>query len=315
MKLILFLVIVFGLNTALFTQSINNYSSTTNAHQLVAGTNIYVIPPTGFAKSENFTGFQNPEDPTSMIMVVSMPGPFDQVSAGFTKDMLASRGMILQRKEPIVISGQEAFYIELDQNAQGFTFTKSMLIYGDSVSTTIINGASMKDSVALAAEIRESVRSVVIDAAAAPDPRAELAFTVDETAGNLQFISVIGNGVLLNRDGKTPTESQDGATLIIDRSRSNDIIEDKKTFIINRLSTMPGSYEIISDDYPRKTELAGLEGYEILATDTASDSETVHLTILFEEDGGYFILFAQYLSGAEQAKADLKAVMNTFRRQ
>jgi hypothetical protein len=315
MRLFSFLVLLCGLINVSFAQSVNNYSTTTDAHQLVAGTNIYLIPPADFSKSNNFTGFQNPEDPTSMIMVVSMPGPFDQVSAGFTEEMLASRGMVLQSKQSVDVNGQEALYIELDQNAQGFTFAKSMLIYGDSTSTTIINGASVKDSTALVAEIRESVRSVVIDAATEADPRAELAFTVDETAGDLQFISVVGNGVLLNRDGKTPTESQDEATLVIDRSRNNNRVKDKKAFTLLRLFSLPGGYELASKKYPRKTKLAGMKGYELFANNPEDQQETIHLTMLFEEDGGYYIFLATYLKGAKRAKADIKKVMRTFRKR
>lgn len=314
MRILLFLLLLCSQTTS-FAQSVNNYPSPTEAHQLVPGTNIYLIPPTNFSVSENFTGFQNPEDPTSMIMVVSMPGPFDQVSAGFTEEMLASRGMVLLDKQPATVGGKDAFYVELDQNSQGLTFTKSILIYGDSTETTIINGISVKDSVALGISIRESVRSAVIDRGVRAKPRTELTFTVDEAAGNLQFISVIGNGVLLNRDGKTPTESTDKANLIIDRSRNNNEIKDKKAFTLLRLFSLPGGYELASKKYPRKIKLAGMEGYELFANNAEAQQETAHLTMLFAEDGGYYIFLATYLKGSKQAKADIKKVMKTFRRK
>ncbi|TXF89983.1 hypothetical protein FUA23_08505 [Neolewinella aurantiaca] len=312
MKFISFLVIFFGLSTALFAQPINNYSSPTSAHQLVAGTNIYLIPPTDFSVSENFTGFQNPEDPTAMIMVTSIPGPFDQISAGFTKEMLASRGMTLNKKQEATVAGIGALYVELDQYSQGLTFTKAILIYGDATETTLINGVSVKDSVALGASIRESVRSAVIGDVTSADPQSRLSFTVDESAGNLQFASVIGNSLLLTRDGKVQTESEDRATLIIDRSYNTQEIEDKEAFTTLRLATLPGKYKAASEEYPRKVELAGMSGYEIFATG-ADKEETAHLTILFRKEGGYFIFLATYLTGSTQAQADIEAILESFR--
>lgn len=283
----------------------------TAAHQQIPGTNISLVPPTDFTSSDKFKGFQNPDDPTSMIMVVEIPGPFDQVSAGFNAELMAGRGMILTAKDSAKVNDLDAWFIELEQDANGMTFTKTILIYGDAGTSTLINGISLKDSVALAQQIRNSVRSAFVDAAVVADPRAELAFTVDETAGGLQMIAVMGNSILLNRDGKTPTESEDLATFVIDRSFEDQAIIDQRAFCTRRLAMLPGNYELVSGEYPRKTSLAGLDGYELLAVD-ADDEEELYMTILFEEDGGYYLLIGMYRVGAEKAKADIDAVRKTF---
>jgi len=44
-------------------------------------------------------------------------------------------------------------------------------------------------------------------------------------------------------------------------------------------------------------------------------NEELNMTILFEENGGYYILAGMYLPGSERAKIDVQAVMATFKQQ
>lgn len=45
-----------------------------------------MIPPISFKPSSNFKGFQDPEDPTSMIMTMEIPGPFAEATKGFNSE-------------------------------------------------------------------------------------------------------------------------------------------------------------------------------------------------------------------------------------
>jgi hypothetical protein len=44
-------------------------------------------------------------------------------------------------------------------------------------------------------------------------------------------------------------------------------------------------------------------------------AKEIHMTVVFEEAGGYYIFLGMYCIGAEQAKQDIQAVMETFSRQ
>ena len=55
----------------------------TKNHQQINGTNIFMVPPDSYSASNNFKGFQNPLDPTSMIMIIEIPGPYSEISNGF----------------------------------------------------------------------------------------------------------------------------------------------------------------------------------------------------------------------------------------
>ncbi len=115
------------------------------------------------------------------------------------------------------------------------------------------------------------------------DPRDSLDFTVHEKLGNLIFVNMIGKGILLNRDGKTPTESDDKATLIINKFFNNLKTEDQKTFCIARLEKLPYNYKLINDR-----------------------------EILFKENGGYYIFVGTFMELSKNGLNDIKKVINSF---
>ena len=96
--------------------------------------------------STNFKGFSNPVDQTAMIMVTEIPGPYTEVNKGFNTDILKTKGMELKTKKRIKVAAYNGLLIELEQAANGSVFTKHILIYGDEKSTTLVNGAYLKDT-------------------------------------------------------------------------------------------------------------------------------------------------------------------------
>lgn len=66
-------------------------ASPTVEHQLIEGTNVYLIPPQTFSPSDNFKGFQDPSDPYSMLMLMEIPGPFSEASEGFNTEILEKK--------------------------------------------------------------------------------------------------------------------------------------------------------------------------------------------------------------------------------
>ena len=289
--------------------------SLTAKHQLIAGTNLYLVPPPTFGASVNFKGFQNPDDQTSMIMVMEIPGPFAEVTEGFDPEVMHSRGMELREKDEIRIGNFDGYLLTIDQVANGLVFSKHLLVYGDESATTLINGVFLQDSVRLGRQVKSSILSAFVDTNLVPDPRAALRFTLDEKAGDLQFFSVVGNGMLLNRDLKTPTESPDKATLIADKSFAQVEIGDQKTFCINRLQQFPGNFSLLEEKGLRPVEIDALPGYELFAASNEDESEEVYQVILFDESGDYYIFVGSYLKGNDRALADIKKVIRTFRRQ
>ncbi|GEQ86904.1 hypothetical protein ULMS_24120 [Patiriisocius marinistellae] len=288
-------------------------TSITEKHVLIEGTNIYLIPPTTFEQSTNFKGLANPEDQTMMIMTMEIPGPYPEVKNGFTTEMLEKQGMELKSKKEIKIAGYDGLYIELDQSANGLVFSKEMLIYGNNEFTMLINGMHLQEDIAAGKSIKASVLSAYIDNDLALSPRETLAFTVDETVGALKFNSVIGNAMFFNRDLKTPTESEDKATLIIDKSYAEVEIRDKKKFCISRLNSYPDTYSLIKEKGVEDISLDSIDGYALYAKNDNTENEEMYQVILFNEDGGYFIFVGTYLSESVKAESDIKKVIETFK--
>ncbi|WP_285008663.1 hypothetical protein [Pedobacter faecalis] len=285
-----------------------------NSHVQIQGTNIFMIPPKSFQHSGNFKGFQNPGDPASMIMTLEIPGPYSEVKKGFNADMLKTKGMILKSRKDIKVASFDALLIEVNQSANNRIFAKHILIYGNEKSTTLINGIYLSDSLKIGQDIKQSILSTFVDSQWTGNPREALGYSLNESAGSLKFKAVVENGMIFNRDLKTPTESIDKATLITDKSFAKTDIENKKLFCVSRLKKYPDSYSLITDKGINEIELDSLKGYELFAKNSNHLEEEMYQVIVFADDGGYYLFVGTYMSDSEQAKTDIKNIIRTFKR-
>jgi len=296
-----------------FGQELPKEKSENHIH--IKGTNIYMVPPTSFESSSNFKGFQNPSDPTSMIMVMEIPGPYSEVSKGFNTEMMQNQGMELKTKKEIAVSEFNGLFLELDQSTNGMMFSKQIIIYGNEKSSTLINGVYLKDSLQLGEKIKESILTTFVDSKTESNPREALNYTLDENVGSLKFKAVIGNGMLLNRDLKTPTESVDKATLLTDQSFAKIEIDNEKLFCISRLKKYPDDFSVIPSKGINEIEIDNLKGFELFAKNNDKEDEEMYQVILFNQDGGYYLFVGTYVTGSEKAISDIKNVIQTFKRK
>lgn len=284
-------------------------------HIQIEGTNIFMVPPISFESSSNFKGFQNPNDQTAMIMAMEIPGPYSEVSKGFNSEMMKKQGMELKTKKEIKVSEFNGLLIELDQSANGMVFSKQILIYGNEKSSTLINGVYLKDSLQLGEKIKQSVLTTFVDLETESNPREALNYSLNENKGSLKFKAVIGNGMLFNRDLKTPTESIDKAILLTDKSFTKVEIENKKLFCISRLKKYPDDYSVIPSKGINEIELDNLKGFKLFAKNNDKENEEMYQVILFDDNGGYYLFIGTYEIGSEQAISDIQNIIQTFERK
>jgi len=287
----------------------------TKNHIQINGTNIFMIPPVSFESSSNFKGFQNPTDQTAMIMIMEIPGPYSEVSKGFNSEMLKTQGMELKTKKKIKVAEFNGLLLEIDQPANGMIFSKQILIYGNEKSSTLINGVYLKDSVQLGEKIKQSVLTTFVDSETESNPREALNYSLNENIGSLKFKAVIGNGMLFNRDLKTPTESIDKATLLTDKSFAKVAIENKKLFCISRLKKYPDDYSVIPNKGINEIEIDNLKGFELFGKNNDQENEEMYQVILFDENGGYYLFLGTYETGSEKAISDITSIVQTFKRK
>ena len=284
-------------------------------HLQIEGTNIFMVPPALFELSTNFKGFQNPDDQTSMIMMMEIPGPYNEIIKGFTSEMMKPQAMELKSKKEIQVAEYNGLLIELDQTANGMVFSKQLLVYGNEKSSTLINGVYLKDSIQTGEKIKQSISTTFVDPSLTINPREALDYTLNEDVGDMQFKSVFGNGMLFNRDLKTPTESFDKASLLTDKSFAKIAIENKKLFCISRLKKYPDNYSVLPSKDITEITLDDLNGFELFAKNNDNENEEMYQVILFDENGGYYLFVGTYVPNSENAIADIKSIVQTFRRK
>jgi hypothetical protein len=284
-------------------------------HIQIKGTNIFMVPPTSFESSSNFKGFQNPNDQTSMIITMEIPGPYTEVTKGFNSEMMQKQGMELKTKMEIKVAEFDGLLIELDQSANGMTFSKQIIIFGNEKSSTLINGIYIKDSLQLGEKIKESILTTFVDTKIESNTREALNYSLNENIGFLKFKAAMGNGMLLNRDLKIPTESFDKATLLTDQSFAKIEINNEKLFCISRLKKYPDDYSVILSKGVNEIEIDNLKGFELFAKNNDKEEEEMYQVILFDKNGGYYLFIGTYLTGSENAISDIKNVIQTFKRK
>jgi hypothetical protein len=229
--------------------------------------------------------------------------------------MLIDQGMVLVSKNITRVNEYDGELIELIQVSNGLTFAKLILLYGDSMSTMVINGVYLKDSTLLGRAIVECVKSTVVSPQLNVDPRAELDYALPESAGNLIFHSVVGNAMLFSRDGVIPTESLERIILATDKSFAKVEIADKKQFCMDRVKSYPYNFQIIASRGIDEVELDGLKGYGLYALKGTDEEKEMYQAILFDESGGYYVIVGTYLTGDKNAEADILRVVDTFKRR
>lgn len=286
----------------------------TESQVQIEGTNLFLIPPPDFEQSEEFKGLKNPDDPTSMIMIMELPAPFSEMKNAFTSEALATQGMTLVDKKDWELSGAEAIYFEVEQGSGEYLFYKYIIVFGDEEATTMINGVFLKEDTELGPLILKSLESLVIDNDLDIDPRESLNYSLEEKVGNLNFCNVMGKDMYFARECDPFVEDKDRTALIVARSFEKIEIENQKFFCTSRLKNMPFESNLIDEKGINEVEIDGLKGYELYAQNLDEEGENIYQVTLFEEDGGYFLFMGTYLSGNEKSFNDVKKVIQTFQR-
>jgi hypothetical protein len=286
----------------------------TEAHQNIKGTKISLIPPDGFTDGQNFLGLQQAEMRSS-ILVLDIPGPYTEISAGINKKNLQSKGIELQAVENLTINSLPAIFVTGTQKASGTQYTKYILVFGTESETIMINGVHPDDLKLVGEQIRNAMYSVYYEADKNLDPLAALDYTIDVSQTKLKFGKSMSNSLIFTVDGQVPTASSDKTNLIVAKSFYQINIDDKKRFCLNRLKQTP--IEISSIVYTKEITIDGMSGYEIYAkgsNNETNETENIYQVILFS-DKLYYILFGTTNDQTDQSIEEMKKAIMTFRRK
>ncbi|MEJ7677776.1 MAG: hypothetical protein WKG06_07900 [Segetibacter sp.] len=284
----------------------------TDKHVKVSGTKCSLIPPNGFVAVTSFSGFQNAETGAS-IMINELPWPYQTLIDGFTAEALKTKGMTLISKQAIVLNNSKATLINVTQPANGMTYIKQILIFGDAKGTVMVNGIYPEASKNLEEKIKDALLSTVYNASQNINPLDAAAFTIDVKDTDFKIVKFMSGSLLYSTDGKIPTEKP---TLIVGNSIAKIPTQNQEQYTKERLKQLPrGEFNVVKE--VNEVTIDNLKGYEIIADGQSKDNkpELVYQVMLFNDKGDYYIIIGKAKEEFQKNLEVYKRIARTFKRK
>ncbi|NNV55113.1 PsbP-related protein [Limnovirga soli] len=277
----------------------------------VSGTKCSLVAPSGFVAATSFSGFQNIKNGAS-IVINELPTPYQSLVEGFTAEALKSKGMILVKKETIDFNGAKATLINLTQSANGTTYLKQMLVFGDTKNTVIVNGIYPEASKEIGAKIKEALLSTVYSNSQTDKPLEASTFGIDVKDTDFKLLKNMSGSFLYSTDGKFPSEKP---TLIVGNSIAKIASQNQKKYSEERLKKLPGGELSVIKEI-KEISVDNLKGYEIVADGKTKDDKPVlvYQVMLFNDKGDYYIIVGQAKDEFQKNLAAFQKITQTFKR-
>jgi len=252
----------------------------------VPGTSVTLTPPEGFVAADRFPGFMK-ESTGSSIMVSEIPGPFGEVTAGFSdQKRMQAQGMKLLSRSSTKVDGYKAILLHVEQSAYGTLF-KKWLVAVDRAGTTTLMVATYPQ--AEDQQQGESLRAAVLAATFGKptDTTDALSFTAKPMAP-FQVAKVLGQNMILSPDGQFPVQDENVPFMILGLSASeNLVVSDRKAFAEHRI-TKTATVKTISVNQSTPVTIGDLSGYTTTANGEGADAGTplsIYQVLLFDTSG------------------------------
>lgn len=276
---------------------------------------IKLIKPDGFEVAEKFDGFQQASTQSSVI-VMTIPGPFVEVTKGFTPGELKSQGMKLRSKQNVSIDGNKGILINLHQAAYGTKFIKWVFAFGNETETKIITATFPQSKAAKLSTILKSVLLTAKNDVTSPTAGSDVDFNISPS-NKLKFTRSMNRAVMYTKDGEIPAKSPEDPLFIVAPSLSEATIVDKKEFANRRLAQTK-SIKINSITSTNPITIDGFDGYEIVADakDIASDTPITIYQVMLFDDSSYILI--QGLVGTKVVNEylpEFKAMAESFKKK
>ena len=272
--------------------------------------------PEGFEKADNFDGFGEPETQSS-IMAISLPAPYSQVTAGFTKEQMKTRGWVLLSRDDVKVNGLPGILVHFEQPAGDEVFLKWSFVFGDDKKTTMVTAAFPKaQERELSTRLKSAVLSLRPDRAALPDPGADLPFTLAATP-KLKLADGINRTLAYTKDGVFMIKSPGDPLFIATSSVDQVIVGDRRNFAEQRVvgTVHTKQVKVKSSD---AITIDGLDGFESLAEaeeDLSGTPLILYQVILFDDES--YVIMQGHVGAEHRVEflPEFKAIARSFRRK
>lgn len=307
----------FLLIVLLVTSGLSQAKESPNQATPIVGTRVSLKPPAGFTPSSQFSGYWL-ESLGSSIIVTEFPGPFSEVSSGFSKPAeLMKRGMSLLNKQEVKINGQRGVLVQVKQNAFGTEYLKWIVIFGDEKESVLVAATFPKEHENdLSERMRASILSASWDREKNISPTEGLSFTFSEK-GELKLAKRIANLLTFTKSGIFPSKAVDDPIFIIGQAISKIEVDDVEGFAKSRIGKT-ASVTGIEIEQSNTVIIDNLNGYEIVARGKDLDSGqpmVIYQTMLFE--GQSYYIMQGLISGKQRQKylTVFKEMAGSFKRK
>ena len=287
-------------------------NSLTEKHIILTGTKCSLIPPSDFTKATTFNGYKQTET-NSSIMIIEIPGPFEEISNSMTKDGLLTKGMDLEYKEYFIVNNRKSVLIHAKQSVYNTDFSKLIFLFGDEKSTIMINGVCPLELEQLSQDLKKSILSVIYDTNKVLNPLESVRFQIDVSDSKFKIGEFFAGSLIYSVDGKVPTESSDKAHIIVGANIGKVQIGNTKELFIKRMKQLPKTYEIKNKNI-KKITIDNMNGYETISYTKGDNKEMIYQLMLFNEDEYYLFLGSSEDHFKENIKT-FKKVAKTFKRK
>jgi hypothetical protein len=287
------------------------------------GTNCFLIPPKGFVEAHDFWGFQNTQKQASIIFL-ELDGKADSIVNYYKPLQFKAISDTLLAKQKTKGANHEGVYYLVHQNVNGAAYEKQLFVFGDSTKTIYISAKYPMYYQKIAKEVKAAILSVVYN----PKKKRRVAVTRDKPAyitnakygldinGNIfQFAKDFAGTLVYTTDAQMPTQSPDGAMLVLAQSFGKMDAPNKEQFCVNRLQKLPHKDSMLIKEVKLVT-IDRLSGFEItaFAQNMRSEKQLVYQLILFDKDS-YYILVGNCYDQFEKYEMVFKQLGLTFKRK
>jgi hypothetical protein len=278
---------------------------------------IAVPQPDGFEKATSFHGFEQANS-VSSVSLAKVPVPFSEIRKSISKERFAKEQLSLISQQPIKISNQDGFLLEVEQAVFTQRVQKWVVVFGDEKNTYWVNAAFLQED---APKLREPLKQVVLATTLSTSKLSlsALPFTVKPVEG-LKIapgLSGLGKAVGFTRDGQIPQASVQDPLFIVAPSLGNVAVANSQKFADRRLYQYRGT-KINAIKSRQQISIDDLSGWEIEATGQDQQTKTplqLYQVMLFPQNGGYVLMTG--IVGTQQASTYLpkfKAIARTYRK-
>lgn len=251
----------------------------------VPGTSASLPPPSGFVPAERFPGFMK-ESTGSSIMVSEVPGPYAEVTAGFSdKRQMQAQGMTILDHSLVKVDGQRAMLLNVEQSAYGTLFQKWMLAVERPDGTALIVATCPKVEARQGEELKAAILAAAFGKPSAPEDA--LAFAATPVAP-FQIAKVLGQNLILSPGGRFPLKDENTPLMVLGLSASENLaIAEQKAFAEHRIVTT-ATVKNITVQQTSPVTIGRLSGYATTANGIGEDAATpltIYQILLFDKSG------------------------------